>query len=166
MIKKLFHILIPFLIVLNSCGYTNLVKTNSLNSMNDVVPPEPFEVIYTSGLNELNSLEEYVKKDLVKDGFAKANYRLTREDKIKIYDAVKDIDWSTFPDRIGTNVGRMTKSLWIKYGSIEKRISWSIISNPENDQEYAIKKIEEVLNDVLYNSSAYRSLPKPNGGRL
>ncbi|MDP2362312.1 MAG: hypothetical protein Q8M94_00940 [Ignavibacteria bacterium] len=166
MIQNLFHYSIPLLIILNGCGYTNLVKTNSLKPTRDALPPEPFEVIYSAGLNELNSVEEYVKKDLVKDGFAQVDYRLTNEDKIKIYDAVKNIDWSTYPDRIGTNIGWITKSLWIKYGNIEKRISWSTISNPKNDQEFSIREIEEVLNDVLYNSSAYRSLPPANCGRL
>jgi hypothetical protein len=76
------------------------------------------------------------------------------EDKIKIYDGLRREYWLGY------------KKSMDKVWRTEKRISWSTISNPKNDQEYSIKKIEEVLNDVLYNNSAYRSLPQPNGGRL
>ncbi len=157
-------ILAPFLF---DCGYTKLSTTKLGDSSLTTQYPEPFEVIYKSANNEFNSANSYIKKDLVLDGFAKASFSLSDNDKIRIYEIAKDIDWITLPGSIGMTSVSGSNQLWIRFGDIEKNVSWHFSGDsPKNENEKLLMKLEIILKDILYNNSAYRSLPKPRGGRL
>lgn len=157
-------ILVQFLF---GCGYTKLSTTKPGDSSLTTRYPEPFEVIYKSGNNEFNSVNSYIKKDLVLDGFAEASFSLSNNDKIRIYEIVKDIDWITLPSSIGMTSALGLNQLWIRFGDIEKNVSWHFMGDsPKNENEKLLMKLEIILKDILYNNSAYRSLPKPRGGRL
>ncbi|MGD8781727.1 MAG: hypothetical protein PVH88_22520 [Ignavibacteria bacterium] len=162
LLKKFMNL---FLLILSfvSLGYTNLSQTIKHQTQNSNFT---LEVIYRSGNNELNSVWNYIRKDLVKDGYIEAPYYLSFRDKDRIYEIVQDVDLASFPDVIGYTNRLDSKSLLIKYDDIEKSIKWYIDGEPENEQEAILKELEEVLDDILFNNDVYRSLPKPRGGRL
>lgn len=159
-------LLISLMLGFFGCGYTKLSSEKTTVSRAAVWHPEPFEIIYSSGSNEINSKEGYIKKDLVVNGFAKSSFLLTNNDKNRIYAVIKNIDLTTFPDNSGYGGGSLAKSLWIKCGNIEKRISLGIYDNPKNKEEAVLKQLEDVLDDILFYNSNYQSMPKPEGYRL
>lgn len=157
---------IIILLFLSGCGFTKLNTISTFSSNVNHKYSDTLDVIYTSGNNELNSVECYIKKDLVMDGFVKAAYYLTGIDKSRIYEVIKDIDWSIFPDNMRGINSLTAESLWIRFGNIEKRIAWDIYGEPKNEKEQILKKLGNVLSDILYNNPVFKSMPKPRGGRL
>lgn len=49
-------------------------------------------------------------------------------------------------------------SLTIRQGKKNKTLEW-IISEPSNETEHKLKKIENYFNNLLFNSSEYKILP-------
>lgn len=149
------------------CGYTKVSMTNFGNPSKTIQYPEPFEVVFKSGNNEFNSVKGIIKKDLVLDGFAEAPFFLSDDDKFKIYEIVKDVDWTTLPGNNGMISVLGANKLWIRFGHVEKNISWnSMGNNQKNENERLLMELEIILKDILYNNPAYRSFPKPRGARL
>lgn len=161
-LNKILILLISILIM--HCGSTNMGSDSHNKSKSRFNYPVPFEVVYSIGGNQLNSVENYIQKDLVLDGYIQARYELTENEKIKIYKAAKDIDWSTYPKQIkGTYLGTK-KELWIKYGIFEKRLEWNIDKSTDNENEQKLLKLENVLNEILFDNYIYQSFPKARGG--
>ena len=128
------------------CGYTRLKESTPSPSK---YYPADLDIIYRSGEYELNSIEGYLETNAGTIGIVRTTFVLSRDDRIRIYEAIKDRNIDSLPS--GGGFGR--KSLWIRCEGIKKKL----------DEGNIPERLKPVLDDILFNSPYFQMLPEYQG---
>ena len=137
------------------CGYT---KTGHSS---DGLPlyPMDLQIIYTASGSTINSVESWL-------GNRSHQIRciLSASERSKIYSVLKNIEIDSIEVKINSTMSQKAsdRSLWFKYGSLEKSISWDSYSVHNNGKMAQLEQLQVVLDDVLFNNPFYQVLPPPD----
>lgn len=85
--KKVFLMIVLFFLV--GCAQMNFNQTSMQEDM-----PEDFDFSIQFGINKMNEINTYensIKKDLIDNGTATASFAFTKEEKQTIYEMMKEI---------------------------------------------------------------------------
>lgn len=121
--------------------------------------------------DEVNTFENYLKKDLVMDGTADTTFSFTVEQKNAILSMANEVSFFDMPEVIESTVnfeqnpspGEQT--LRIKFDKWDHTVKWNYpIGDSKLEQD--IKKLSYFIINIVINSSEYEALPKAEGGYL
>jgi hypothetical protein len=138
------------------CGYTKISGSSS-----DGIPlyPLDLQIIYSASGTTINTVESWL-------GNRSYQIRciLSRPELSKIYSVLKNVDIDSLQVSIGSTMTKTgnDRSLWFKYGSLEKSISWDSFSLHNSEKQIQLEQLQSVLDDVLFNNPFYQVLPPPD----
>lgn len=122
-------------------------------------------------VDEVNTFENYLKKDLVQDGVADTTFRFSKEEKYAILSVANEVGFFDMPEKIKSTAGYEQEPspgeqmLRIKFEDWDHTVKWSIPLG-KSEQEINIKKLSYFIINIIINSPEYNALPKANGGYL
>lgn len=137
--------------------------------LNETTVPSDFNFVLTYGeygKQQVDTFENTVTKDLVKDGTISTKLTLTESDKIKLYDLILEMkfmdDLVLVEDaNCGTSSSRSTL-LKIQMENETKVINYDQFCNLTEDALNLIK-FEDEVQAIISNYDVYKDLPKSNG---
>lgn len=130
------------------------------------------EVHLKYGYNdEVNTFENYLKKDLVQAGTADTTFSFTPSQKNAILAKANDIGFFDLPNKIDRtadfeqNPSPGEQYLKIKYEDWENEVTWfSPVGQSDNEQN--IKELSYLIINFVIDSDEYKALPAAEGGYL
>jgi hypothetical protein len=121
--------------------------------------------------DEVNTFENYFKKDLVMDGFADTTFSFTAEQKNAILSMANEVNFFDMPEVIESTVNYEQnpspgqQMLRIKFDKWDHTVKWQPpIGDSKLEQD--IKKLSYFIINIIINSPEYKALPAPSGGYL
>ena len=140
-----------------------------------VVEPEPetqfVQIQFKYNFNdELNTFENYLKKDLIRDGSIKIRFWLTEDEQNRIIEMVQETNFYTIPDTL-LNTSNMVitpdaiQYLRIKNDGIENTVVWNWIPDEYRTEHYnKLRKLAKFIIELIESKPEYKNLPPRNGG--
>lgn len=121
--------------------------------------------------DEVNTFENYLKKDLVQDGVADTSFAFSIEQKHEILAVANEIGFFDLPEVIKSTADYEQEPtpgeqiLRIKFEDWDHTVKWYYpMGKSENEQK--IKKLSYFIMQIIIESPEYKALPKPTGGYL
>jgi hypothetical protein len=121
--------------------------------------------------DEVNTFENYLKKDLVQDGVADTTFAFTKEQKYQILNLANEVGFFEMPERIKSTVDYEQnpspgeQMLRIKFDEWDHTVKWNVPLG-DSEPEKNIKKLSYFIINIIIDSPEYNALPKPKGGYL
>jgi len=131
--------------------------------------PDDFNFVFKYGVETksvLDTVHDKYTKDLVIDGLITTDLVLSNEDKIKIYEYMRSIDFFDYPEEVE---GALQKPLSgyrfeIMLNGEKKIVNWRGEFNPGKPSHNDFKQLTKMVIGMIEANEAYQSLPEPNGG--
>ena len=121
--------------------------------------------------DEVNTFDNYLKKDLVQAGTSDTTFAFTKEQKYAILNKANEVGFFDLPESIESTVNFEQEpspgkqSLRIKYEKWDHTVVWdSPVGDSENEQK--IKELSYFIINIIISSPEYKALPEPEGGYL
>lgn len=129
--------------------------------------PDKFEFTYSFGVRKLNILDTFndtFTKDLVLDGKATTNLKLTEEEKKEIYDLMVEIGLFQYPETIqGVTIKpEIGYSFEIQVNEEVKRVEW-IGDFSDELRHLRFQKLTAFIEEIIRSKEAYQLMPESNG---
>lgn len=121
--------------------------------------------------DEVNTFENYLKKDLVQAGVADTTFSFTKEQKYEILQLANEVGFFDMPNVIEStalyeqNPSPGHQLLRIKYEDWDHTVKWNVPMG-KTELEQKIKKLSYFIINIVIDSPEYKALPKPEGGYL
>ena len=119
--------------------------------------------------DEVNTFENYFKKDLVMDGFADTTFSFTPSQKNAILDMANEVVFFEMPEVIEStadfeqNPSPGEQTLRIKFDKWDHTVKWRYPLG-DSELEQNIKKLSYFIINIIIDSPEYKALPAPRGG--
>lgn len=168
MFKPIKIIIIKFLIILIAM---TLILTGCGNAEKDASITEDFGFILKYGVGAKNALDTVAgtfTRDLVTDGTATTELRLTKREMEQVYRAMQEIDIFSYPDEFDPRSDVFvtpynTYHLKIQYGDQVKEISWKDEHISEDAQAVRLRNLIESIINMIEKKKEFKKLPEPGG---
>lgn len=127
-----------------------------------------FATLQGNRMSGIDTKEEVIQKDLIKDGTASSEFKIDKEILKKIYDELYTINVTSYQSRYEPSSNSevtlgLVYKLWISYGDIEYSLYW-------NDWNMSDEKDAELLRESFINImrlieelTEFKNLGEPNG---
>ena len=138
-----------------------------------------FNLIFKYGVgarNELNTFEGTYTKDMIGDPSITVPLSLTEEELNKIYRKMVEIDFFSYPERFSVPVppGGITGMVTpysgyyfeVAYDSKIKQLWWDDEITNENIKADKLRKLSQLIRDIIESKDEYKQLPPAKGGYL
>lgn len=149
------------LFVIEGCGYTRLAGSSDNRPSHVPYYPANLAIVYFANDAEFNSFDGYIIKDIGTRS-VRTTFILSESEKIRIYQALKDMDMSNYEGSVGSG-GFYGRSLRVRYENVLKDLSWTTIQTSNDDKSKRLKNLQQVLDDVLFKNPYYLLLPPYEG---
>lgn len=126
------------------------------------------------GFNEVNTYEDTLTKDLVRDGTKTVDFQIPDEDFIMLYEAfieneIYDLpEELSLPNRHGEPAVKLI--LTFTHDGMTKNIVWEnallVMDGTLPESHQRLLRFFEVVLKYVINTDAYKDLPDPNGAYL
>jgi len=128
--------------------------------------------LQTGFLDELNTFEGTMTKDLVMDGSITVSFWLSTPAQDSILERAEQLSFFGLPDTIPVLDGVAIQPdpspdmLRIRAWDRDHTVVWSYPVDQMNTHAAAVFELSEFIMEIVRQSPVYRSLPEPRGGRL
>ncbi|QJD83217.1 hypothetical protein [Cohnella herbarum] len=132
--------------------------------------PKDFNFIFRYGVmtkNLVDTFSDKYTKDLVQDGVVTTGLTLSNDEKKRIYEYMKKIDFFHYPEEIeGMNlIPSSGYILEIQYNGKVKVFKWTGEFN-EDKKHQEFRGLTKLIIEILESKESYQSLPDSKGGYL
>ena len=158
----------PFLLIISGIICFTLTNCNCNCDQEDIDLKVHMKFEYA---DEVNTFENYLKKDLVQDGVADTTFSFSKEEKYAILGVANDVGFFEMPEKIKSTVDYEQnpspgeQMLRIKFEDWEHTVKWTVPLG-KTELEQKIKKLSYFIINIIIDSPEYNALPKANGGYL
>lgn len=135
--------------------------------------PQTVEIHLQYGfINELNTFEGVLTKDLVMDGSVSIAFWMPAGDQVSILENAERLSFFDLPDTIPglTNAAidpdPSPDWLRIRSGGRDQMVVWTYPLDPDNVQAAAVQELAEYIFSLVRRSPVYILLPPARGARL
>jgi len=131
--------------------------------------PDDFNFVFKYGVETksvLDTFHDNYTKDLVIDGLITTDLVLSNEDKIKIYEYMRNIDFFDYPEEVEGAVQKPQSGyrFEIMLNGEKKIVNWKGEFNPGKPSHNDFKQLTKMVIGIIEGNEAYQSLPESNGG--
>ena len=134
---------------------------------------QEIKILYKHWFNdEVDTFNKILTKDLVIDGEITIDFWFQKSEQSRIIDMVEQIDFWTIRDTLDQNPldsphiefdpDPGIQELKIEYLNNSKTVYWYLINDYE-DETARIKKLTDLIVEIIYNDPEYKNLPARNG---
>ena len=135
--------------------------------------PQTVEIHLQYGfLNELNTFEGTLTKDLVVDGSVSVAFWMPAADQDSILEKAERLSFFDLPDTIpgltgaAIDPGPSPDWLRIRSGGKDQMVVWTYPLDPDNVQAAAVQELADYIFSVVQRNPVYILLPPARGARL
>ena len=152
-----------------------LIIATTLLLLRSCSPPNKgqFDFVFKFGVggkNELNTFDNTFTKDLVMDPPQKLALKLTAEEKQKIYNKLKEIDFDQMADGAELPCAaaqpHSTCKLVVTMDGHQKTIAWSGSDNPADSTCVKLAGLQQLIISIIFNRDEYKRAKPIRGGYL
>jgi hypothetical protein len=172
-VKKLIILCLAALFLFTACGGRPMPEG----------VPQDFAVYYAMGIdttqmNILDTYENYIQKDLIKKGTARAEYIPTDEEIVAIYDKITELELWTMPNNVRSDDFIVTPLTLFEIRFTLDGNTYEILAdtsitqstwkneNITSEQAEALNTFCRFLHELMMDTDEYQSLPDSEGGYM
>jgi hypothetical protein len=167
------------ILLMAACTFLAVISSCSTTKGQVSYPPDfNFSLQYGMGRGStISTFDNTYTKDLIQKGTAKAEMKLTPEEKEAVYRKMMDIDIFSYPDifepvSAGEQGGSFiphggmpstSYSFSIQANGRTKQIFWNYIMDTRSEKAYKLLELIDQIKMIIISKPEYKALPEPEG---